>query len=362
MDIKKVRFARPTANDFYSTVKLRVHEYFKENNISKHADGRMVFKTVFMIALYLVPYTLMLTLGLTNVWVMMLIWVIMGFGMSGIGLSIMHDANHGAYSDNPTVNKILGALIILVGGDDNNWKIQHNVLHHTYTNIHDLDEDIQTAPILRFSPNEKLRPIHRLQFVYAWFFYGMMTMFWSTFKDFLQMTRYNRKGLTKSIKKGFGTLMTRMVLSKVFYYIITLVIPLIVLPFAWWQIVLGYLLMHFVAGFSLACIFQPAHVLPESDFLNPDENETIETPWAEHQLRTTSNFAPKKRIFSWFVGGLNYQIEHHLFPTICHVHYREISEIVKKTAHEFNLPYNSFSTFRSALKYHGQMLYRLGRQ
>jgi linoleoyl-CoA desaturase len=361
MNIKKVRFTRPSAADFYSTVKQRVHDYFAENNISKHADYRMVVKTIFMVTLYLGPFVLLLSGLITNVWVMLGMWVIMGFGMSGIGLSIMHDANHGAYSENPRINKLIGYIIMLVGGDDNTWKIQHNVLHHTYTNMHELDEDIATIPLMRFSPNEELKPIHRFQHYYAWFFYGLMTFSWSTAKDIMQIIRYNEMGLTKSTKKSFPFLIRRAIIAKVAYHAFTFGLPLLFAPFPWWQLLIGYGVMHFLCGLTLACIFQPAHVMPNTEFYNPEENSTVENTWAVHQMLTTTNFAPSKRIFSWFVGGLNYQVEHHLFPTICHVHYRKLSEIVKKTAEEFHVPYNSLPTFRSALITHGRMLKELGR-
>jgi len=289
------------------------------------------------------------------------LWVLMGLGMAGIGLSIMHDANHGAYSKNPTVNRMMGYLILLVGGDDNNWKIQHNVLHHTYTNMHELDEDIDTAFFLRFSPNEKRIGVHKFQHIYAWFFYGLMTMLWSTTKDFEQLFRYKKKGLTKQLKKPFSYLFARLLILKLAYHAFTFVIPLIFVPLPWGQILIGYLVMHFICGLILALIFQPAHVSPNTEFFNPDENQTVENTWAIHQLLTTTNFAPNSKLFSWYVGGLNYQVEHHLFPTICHVHYKKVSEIVKKTALEFNLPYNSFPTFRSAIYNHASMLKELGR-
>lgn len=361
MNLKKVRFSSSTKDDFYSTVKARVHQYFQETGLSTHANAGMVFKTIFMFSIYFVPYGLMVSGIIQNPVIHILLWIVMGLGMAGIGLSVAHDALHGAYSSNPSVNKLIGKIFLLVGADDNNWKLQHNVLHHTYTNIHDLDEDIQTTPVMRFSPNEPLRPIHKGQYLYAWFFYGLMTLYWSTVKDFAQLFRYEAKGLNKSLKKPFSRLFVRMVANKILYYTFILVIPMLTFPFAWWQILIGYVLMHFIAGLILACIFQPAHVMPSTTFPNPPEGSTVENTWATHQLYTTTNFAPQSKFFSWFVGGLNFQIEHHLFPNICHVHYNKLSKIVKETALEFNLPYHSAPTFSNALAEHTRLLYRLGR-
>ena len=128
---------------------------------------------------------------------------------------------------------------------------------------------------------------------------------------------------------------------------------------SWYHILLGWFCMHFVAGMILACIFQPAHVVPTSEYPKPDENNTVKGDWAKYQILTTANFAPNNKILSWYIGGLNYQIEHHLFPNICHVHHKSLSKIVQETAHEFGLPYHSQPTFGGALLNHAKMLYRL---
>lgn len=321
----------------------------------------MVIKTVVMLSLYLVPYLLMMFGVFTTFLPVLICWIIMGVGMAGIGLSVMHDANHGAYSKNRKINDMLGQVIWFIGGSSVNWKIQHNVLHHSYTNVDHMDEDLESVPFLRFSPHKKKLKIHRLQHIYAWFFYGFMTMMWATSKDFLQLARYKKKDLIKTQKKSYKALMTELVLVKIVYYALFVVLPLVVLPFPWWQTILGFLAMHFVAGFILAIIFQPAHVMPDTTFPLPDEQGNMENKWAIHQLMTTVNFAPKSKIFSWYVGGLNFQIEHHLFPNICHVHYKKISEIVKKTAEEFSLPYYSKPTFFSAVREHKNFLKQLGR-
>ena len=112
-------------------------------------------------------------------------------------------------------------------------------------------------------------------------------------------------------------------------------------------------------GFVLAIIFQPAHVNEQTEFPEPDDENSIQENWAIHQLHTTANFSNKSRFFSWYVGALNFQVEHHLFPNICHVHYKKISEIIRKTAKEFELPYNRYRTFIDALIGHYNMLKRL---
>lgn len=367
MQLSQVRFSNsqsetsPKHDEFYKVLRKRVNNYFKENEISRHANANMVVKTIFMISLYVVPFVLMLTL-FESTGLVLLMWVLMGFGMAGIGLSIMHDANHNAYSKNNRVNWLLGKLLIPIGGSDVNWRIQHNVLHHTYTNVTGMDEDIDTGVLMRFSPNQKLLKGHKLQHVYAWFLYGFMTIMWFVSKDYAQLARYKKKDLLKTQGVTFGGMLTSIIISKVIYLGVFLVLPMIFSSLPWWGTILGFFMMHFIAGLTLAMIFQPAHVIPSSNFPMPDQTGNIETDWAVSQLMNTANFAPKSTWFSWYVGGLNYQVEHHLFPNICHVHYRKISHIVRETAFEYNLPYYSYKTFADALYEHGKMLYRLGRK
>lgn len=360
--LKPIKFSRKIGTDFQSTLNKRVRDYFKENKISKYGNYNMVLKTIFMLSVYFIPYILMMTGVIQNFWLIMLCYAIMGFGVAGIGLSIMHDANHGAYSKNATVNRVIGKVLNVVGGFASTWKIQHNILHHSYTNVHGHDEDVSPAvKILRFSPTDEHRDIQRYQYIYAWFLYGLMTLSWITTKDFEQMFRYKKLGLTRTENESFGKLMTELVISKILYYTYMIVLPIIFLPIAWYWVIIFLFLTHYIAGFLLAIIFQPAHVVPETDFPTPDENSSIENNWAIHQLQTTTNFAPKNKVLTWLIGGLNYQVEHHLFPNICHIHYSKISKIVKETAEEFGVPYYSAPTFTAALINHGKMLRQLGK-
>lgn len=359
MILNKVKFTAPDNDDFHKELRKRVNSYFKEKNLSKYANINMVVKSIFMISLYMVPFILILTVLETN-WLIVLMWVLMGFGMSGIGLSIMHDANHSAYSKNKYVNMFMGKMIWLVGGSDVNWRIQHNVLHHTFTNVDEMDEDIDIGGLMRFSPNQELKRAHRFQHVYAWFLYGMMTVMWATSKDYSQYMRYKKKDLLKTQGITGTQFLITLIITKTIYLGFTLALPLFVGSMPWWSTLLCFLLMHFIAGLTLAGIFQPAHVVPPSTFEVASPKGEIELDWAANQLMNTANFAPKARIFSWYVGGLNYQIEHHLFPNVCHVHYRKISSIVRDTAFEYNLPYYSYKTFYDALSGHAKMLHKLG--
>jgi linoleoyl-CoA desaturase len=348
---------------FYLTAKKRVDEYFRQNGISKFGNYKMVIKTIAMFTIYLTPYFLFLSNTITNGYAMIGLSILMGIGMSGVGLSVMHDANHGSYSKNHTINKMMSWSMTLIGGSAINWQIQHNNLHHTFTNIDGHDEDIAPLGFLRFSPHAEHRKIHKYQFLYAWFFYGLMTLMWASTKDFNQLIRYEKKGLLKGMHTTYPVQLFKLIFSKVFYLGYVVLIPILVMDIAWWQVLIGFAIMHFTCGLALALIFQPAHVVEMTEYPTPaaPESLSMEDDWASHQMKTTANFAPKAWLFSWFVGGLNFQIEHHLFPNICHVHYKKIAPIIKQTAQEFNLPYHSKRTFVGAVVSHAKLLYQLGR-
>lgn len=359
MKVPSVKFNVQDQPEFFKELRKRVNKHFKENNISKYANFNMKFKTAFMITLYFAPLIIMLTGVVSSLWPVMLMWALMGFGMAGIGLSIMHDANHGSYSKNKWVNNVLGFLVNFLGAYHVNWKIQHNVLHHTFTNVHDQDEDIHNA-VMRLSPNQKRKGIYKFQAFYAPFFYGIMTIYWLIAKDFEGVIRYNKKNLLSGQGLTLSKAMTQVIINKLWYVALTLVLPLILLPAAWWQVLLGFIMMQFICGLILSLIFQPAHVIEETNFYDTKGEGSGENNWAIHQMKTTANFANKSRFFTWLIGGLNFQIEHHLFPNICHVHYRRIAKIVKQTAEEFNLPYHQHKTFFGALRSHFLLIHELG--
>jgi linoleoyl-CoA desaturase len=360
MDITStIKFAN-TRRDFVTALNKRVNEYFKLKGIAKHGNREMIVKSVFMFSLYLVPYSLVISGMVTGAIGLLSMTILMGLGVAGIGLSVMHDAHHGAYSSKRWLNGLIGYSLHLLGATSFNWKLQHNVLHHSYTNVIEEDEDISPRGALRMTPHSKWKRFHRYQFIYAWFLYGLLTIVWIVFKDFSRLYRYQKNGLAKSHNANLVKEWCILILTKVVYIGYVFVLPLILTSLLWWQVLLGILIVHYISGFILAIIFQPAHVIEGTEFPLPDENQALENNWAVHQLLTTTNFGNGSKWFSWYVGGLNFQIEHHLFPNICHVHYRKIASIVRSTAHEFGLPYKSSRTFLEALGGHARLLKQLG--
>ncbi|MFM7725432.1 MAG: fatty acid desaturase family protein [Flavobacteriales bacterium] len=343
-------FGTPEQQVFFKELRERVDHYFESTGRSRHANAAMVVKTVVLLGGYLLGIAAQLVFLPTPVWSFAL-FALTGVFLAGIGMSVMHDANHGAYSSNENVNRWVGYSLNLLGGMVMNWKMQHNVLHHTYTNIAGLDEDIDTKLALKLSPHGKTTRAHRYQWFYAFFLYMILTLYWGLAKDLVQFIQYKRVGLNKQSKvKNIGWLI-KTTIVKTLYFSAVVGLP-IYLGMPVWQAITGFLIMHAVSGWILSVVFQLAHVVPDAYFPQPDEKGFIPYSWAEHQLRTTMNFSTKNKWLSWYVGGLNFQIEHHLFTKICHVHYPAISEIVKTTAAEYGVPYYEKPTFGSALREH----------
>lgn len=359
-----VRFAPPGKDSFHDSVIARVRAYFKENHISPYANATMWVKTTVMLLLYFVPYVLMTTgVAAGHGWLFFGFWLVMAIGMIGIGTSVMHDANHGTYSPKKKVNTLIGFILELIGGYTVTWKIQHNQLHHTYTNIAGLDEDLDSIKYLRFSPRQQHRWYHRYQYIYVWFFYMLMTLFWMTAKDYIQAVRYKQHDLLVTHKVSLAQAIFRITMYKLFYYGYIIVLPVLFSGMPWYYVLFGFLLMHFTAGIILSCIFQPSHIVEASTFelpLETDGQRHMEDSWAIHEVENTTDFAPRNRFLTWFIGGLNFQIEHHLFTGICHVHYPKLAPIVKAAAQDFGIAYHVEPTYWKALRGHVKMLRKLG--
>ncbi len=356
---KQVKFEKPIKEGFYLVLKKRVDEYFTTNNLSRNANGFMVFKTIFILTMVVGTYLLILSNWFTG-WTLLALAGFNGFFTALIGLNIAHDAIHGSYSSKTKINKRIGIVFNLIGANDYMWSIMHNSVHHMFTNIPDHDADIDQPPIIRTNPNQELWKIHRFQHIYVFFIYPLASISWVFIKDYVKMFTPHIGSYDK--RKVPNREIFRLFAYKALYYILFLVVPMLVINLPWHQILMGFFFMHFVEGITLALVFQLAHIVEGTNFPQPDPTGNMEEDWATHQMYTTANFSCQSKLVTFLVGGLNYQIEHHLFPKVCHVHYTNIQPIVKQTAEEFGLPYIENKTFGGALMSHIRMMKAFGRQ
>ncbi|NCX96533.1 MAG: acyl-CoA desaturase, partial [Chitinophagia bacterium] len=267
-----VRFAPKNGEGFYDTLKQNIDQFFKENNLPQHGSYQIMLKSVAMLAIFFIPLVCIST-GITahSTFLFYLCWAVAGMGMIGIGCSVHHDSNHGSYSDNKKLNKWVSDIVNVVGGYDVTWRIQHNILHHTYTNIEGLDEDLDASGLMRFSPHSKKTYWHRFQHLYAWPLYGLLTLLWVTLKDYRLIFIYESKGLLKKEKISVPKALLELSIYKVIYATYILILPIMFSGRQWHEVLLGFLLLHFVAGFGLSVVFQLAHVMEESEYPMPTD-------------------------------------------------------------------------------------------
>jgi linoleoyl-CoA desaturase len=343
-------------NEFFTTLKSNVEHYFSSNQIKKTGNFQLYSKTLVLIPGSILIYLSILLFPMPAM-VQLLLAVVLGAFLASIGFNVMHDACHGSYSSKKWVNETLGLSLNALGGNAFIWKFKHNILHHTYTNVDGIDDDIAKSPLMRQCRTQKWVPAHRYQHIYVVLVYAISSFAWVSMMDFNKYLKQNVNG-TPLQKMTIGDHLVFW-LSKVLYVLFYVAIPVSVLGWGAWAI--GFALMHVVMGLTLALVFQLAHVVEHAEFEKAGEEDMlIENAWAEHQVRTTANFAPGNIFVNWYVGGLNYQVEHHLFPRISHVHYPALSKIVQQTCQQFNLPYNTYPTMTASMISHFKMMKSLG--
>ncbi len=346
-------------NDFYQSLKSSVEEYFVENKIKRTGDWRLFSKTIILVSAAIAIYMILIT-GSVNAWVALLLCMLLGFTLASVGFSVMHDANHGSYSTRPGLNDFLGLSLNAMGASSYFWKQKHNIIHHTYTNVDGIDDDIAKSPIIRQCESQKWVPAHKVQYLYLLPVYSLSTIFWIFIMDFKKY--FSHKIYTTDAWKMNTKNHIIFWATKILYLFFYVALPIYVWGFLPWFA--GYMALNAVMGLTLSIVFQLAHVVENTEFEHVplDETKHIETAWAEHQVKTTANFAMGNKIVSWFVGGLNFQIEHHLFPRVSHIHYPAISKIVMQKCKEFNLPYNKYDTMREAVASHFRVMKWLGKK
>lgn len=347
-----------TNRAFFQALKKSVESYFKETGLKTTGNWKLYTKAAILIPLAISIYICLLVLPMSAP-VGILLCAVLGLTLASIGFNVMHDACHGSYSSKRWMNHTLGLTLNAIGGNAFFWKQKHNVLHHTYTNIEGLDDDIAQSKLLRQSPTQKWMPIHKYQHLYLTVAYALTLFMWVSVRDF---EKYFRKKIHNTVLQPMDkSEHITFWLSKLLYAVFYIILPILVVgPIAW---IVGYLTMGIVTGIVISYIFQLAHAVegPEFDSVGI-EDKMIETEWAVHQIRTTANFAPRNRIISWLVGGLNFQVEHHLFPRISHIHYPALSKIVQLHCSQFNLPYHSFPGIGDAVLSHIRTMKKLGQK
>lgn len=342
---------------FHKELKKRINDYFQQKNILKTGNAKLFTKAILLVVGFVSVYTHLVFFTPSTFWAIFEC-VILGGLTAAIGFNIMHDGAHGSFSQSKNLNRVAAFTLNLLGGSHFMWNVKHNIIHHSYTNIDGIDDDIDAKPFLRLASTQKRYKMHQFQHYYFWIFYCLLYAYWIYLSDYLKyfskkIGEFPLQKMKVSDHIGFWS-------YKILSIFLFIVLPIYMLGVKAWLI--GFLIFLLLAGFILSMVFQLAHTVEHTQFPVPDESTgNIEDEWAIHQLKTTANFATKSKTISWLVGGLNFQIEHHLFPRISHIHYPEISKIIKQVCLEYGIVYNEYPKLRYAVASHVSYLKEMGR-
>jgi linoleoyl-CoA desaturase len=342
---------------FHGELKRRIAEYFSQKGRSTTGNYKLYSKAIIFVLSFIGVY-IHIVFFTPPVFFAVLECVLLGCLTAAIGFNVMHDGAHGSFSRYKWINNLASNSANFLGASQHMWKMKHNVIHHTYTNIHGVDDDIEARPLLRLCDEQPHYKIHKYQHVYFWAAYSLLYIYWVFVTDYKKY--FSGKIGSIAIRKMTLSEHLHFWFYKLSHAFIFVALPIYVLGFMPWLI--GFLTMGMVAGFVLSIVFQLAHTVEHTHFPLPDDaTGKMEDEWAIHQLKTTANFATKNRLVSWLVGGLNFQVEHHLFPKISHVHYPAISRIIKRACQEYGITYIEYPKVRIAIASHVAFLRHLGK-
>ncbi len=357
MSVSLPKFAHATQS-FHTELKNRISSYFEEVGKSTTGNYRLFLKAVILMVSFAFIY-IHLVFFTPNAFWAIVESVLLGGLTAAIGFNVMHDGAHGSFSKYKWINHIAAFSLNILGGNSFMWNMKHNVVHHAFTNVDGIDDDIDIQPWMRMSETQKKYRLHRYQHLYFWVLYSVLYIFWIFVLDYQKY--FKSKVGTMPLKKM--SLNDHLVFwgFKVFHAFIFIVLPIYKL--GWYDWLISFSIFTMVAGFVLSMVFQLAHTVEHTAF--PIANEVtgkMDDEWAVHQIKTTANFATNNPVVSWLVGGLNFQIEHHLFPKISHVHYPAISKIIRQACQEYGLVYIEYPRVRYAVASHVAFLRQMGRK
>jgi len=356
---KNILFDNQQGRDFYTVLKQRVAQSFKKTQSSYKANLFMCLKSCFLMSVVLLGYLLLISGIATSALGIIGLYVLLGFLVAMGAMNVAHDALHGAYVTGTIGNRLIGFVMDLFGTSSFYWKKEHTVDHHTFTNIVEHDADLNVPIVLRLCPRAPWRSFHKYQRFYAPLLYSINLIRWVYYSDPRRIIKAIKAKMAGE-KSAPVPELALMVLFKVVHVFLFIALPLMLLPVSPWVVIVGYLCLLSTMGLTLTTIFQLAHIVENVAFPSPDAHGKIDNSFILHQLQTTSNFATKSKVVNFLFGGLNFQIEHHLFPYVCHIHLHKLSPIVRETAKEFGLMYYENKSFFTAIRSHFRTLKRFG--
>lgn len=323
----------------------------------RHASPKkqlaITIKALLFPILYFAAYAAALIWSASK-WTYYFFFALMGFLLVINFLNLIHEAVHNTLFANKRINRWYVHFFDLMGANSFIWKIRHTRLHHNYPNVMGWDSDIEQSPMARVYPHASFSKIHRYQHVYLPLLYPLYLFNWLLVRDFKDF--FNKKQiLWKAIDHIPIMEYVKLFLFKAVFLFYTIIIPVLFFSVLWMQALSGFVIMVLTASLISLLVLLSPHANIESDFPMPDEKGKMPTGWFRHQLSCTNDVTEDNWFIRFFMGCFNYHIAHHLFPSVHHVHYPEVTEVVKQFAEENNLPYRSFP-IRVSLRNHYRLL------
>lgn len=332
----------------------RLNHYFEVNRLSKKGNWEMTLKVTFALAWWIGSYFLLYAADWTYPQFFGL-YLLQGLGQIFMFLNIAHDANHNSISNNRFINKTLSYVLDACGISSYMWRVMHNKGHHSVMNVYGEDEGIFAHGIFRFSPDAPWRKSHRFQHIYVFFMYAITTLDFIFVKDFEYLFFKNNKHV-ENVKYPLSEWII-IIGSKIIYLTYMIAFPVLILGFSVGQVVLAFLITHFIMGLVAAWIIQVAHLLDINEFPHARHDHDF----VDHIFATTTDYATRSRIANFICGGLNHHVVHHIFPQVAHTHYPKLTKIVRETAAEFGVDYRENVYMYQAMAHHVKLLKQLGK-
>jgi linoleoyl-CoA desaturase len=347
-----------SSSSFFQPLKKKVDEYFVDKNLHPAGNEKLYFKSAIQVLSAVVLYTV-LVFFTPGVLISIVLCLLLGLNLAVIGFNVMHEGGHQSFSRYRWINTASAYFLNVLGGNTYYWKIKHNVNHHTYTNIEGMDSDIDVKPFMRLHEGQPRYAYHRYQHIYWVVLYGISYLAWIFYEDF---QKYFSKKVSANSEQKALTSKEHFIFwfTKIMYAMMYMVIPIVMVGWLPWLV--GFLIITFICGLAISIVFQLAHVVEGTQFHSAQLHDAeAKQEWAIHQIASTANFATSNKLLYWLLGGLNFQIEHHLFPRVSHIHYPQISVLIKEACRESNIAYNEYTSMFRAIASHLLHLRKLGK-
>lgn len=336
--VLKPSFIKNNDAELFQQLRQQVNATVNQLEEKRRID--IVLKAILFPSLYILSYLAALHWAYDTT-VYYVCFFAMGFLLVLNFLNLIHEAVHNTLFANKRINNWYVHFLDLMGANSYIWKVRHIRLHHNYPNVMGWDSDFEQSPLARVFPHAPFSKLHKYQHIYLPLFYPLYLLNWLLVRDFRDF--FNKEKLVWKVVDAIPFIeYVKLFLFKGAFFFYTIVLPVILLHISWSQAITGFLIMMFTASIISLLVLLSPHASVESEFPMPDENGQMPTGWFRHQLSCTNDVKEDNWFIRFFMGCFNYHIAHHLFPSVNHVYYPEVTQVIREFAEKNDLPYRQF--------------------